>query len=70
MKRNMIKMIEEGKRLVEKTSRNDISSDEMIDIDKLTNGNKFFLIQKAYYLGLSAGYRARKREEKLVQKDK
>lgn len=70
MRRNMIKMIEEGNRLVEKDSRNDMPSDEMIKIDKITNGNRFFLIQKAYYLGLSAGYRARKREEKLVQKDK
>ncbi len=70
MRRNMIKMIEEGNRLVKKDNRNDMSSDEMIDIDKLTNGDKFFLIQKSYYLGLSAGYRARKREEKLIQKDK
>lgn len=67
-KRNFDKWVDEGKTLA-KNPVNDIYTDEIHQLHERSVG-EFDLIVRSYYLGLAAGYRARKREEAAKRKAK
>ena len=62
-RRDLNKLLEEGK-LISKKTNSTIWSDELNWLHDKAAGSDFYLIANTYLIGLAAGYRARKREEK------
>lgn len=61
--RNVEKFIEHGRKLVHKRPRMQLLSSEIIDIYDRRNGDVFYLIGDAFYLGVTVGYRIAKKEK-------